>query len=273
MEIKTMSNDNFVTNVEQKSSFGSETTQIATQNNYYGMTPNEACNMTMKLFQDNFPVLEQKAVAAAKKKAEELMKKVIEKLEKDNVRDYSPFGEPDVQYVFLEAQKSYARFGTEDKLSLISKLLSHRITNNNEDSTYKVLLDKAIEITPLLTEEQTDYISLLFLTTKVKFDSIKELTQLDAHFKYISNVFCKSNPDAIAYLNTLGCLQMALINICNHYSDAYGFLKEDVEKICPNNIKKFDGDYTTSPIGSLIAMVNIEQKTHFRFNNKEEFTK
>ena len=263
-----MSNDNNVTNIEQKSSFGSETTQIATQNNYYGMTPEEACEMAMDLFQKNFPVLQQKAIDTAKERAEELVKSVIDKLEKDNVRDYSPFSDPDVQYIFLEAQKSYARFGSEEKLTLISTLLSHRVIDNNEDLTYKVLLDKAIEITPLLTEEQTDYLSLLFLTTKVKLKMTNDLDQLDRTLKYISRVFCKSNRETYAYLNTLGCLQMALINICSVISKIYGFKEEEVEKICPDNIKKLTGDYTTSPVGSLIAMINIENKTHFMFAKK-----
>lgn len=263
-----MSNDNNVTNIEQKSSFGSETTQIATQNNYYGMTPEEAFKMAMKLFQDNFPVLQQIAADTAKKRAEELVNSVVEELNKYNVKDYSAFADPDIQYIFLEAQKSYARFGSEEKISLISKLLANRIAGNNEESSYKVVLDKAIEITPLLTEEQVDYLSLLFLTTKVKHQMINDLDQLDRNLKYISRVFCKSNHETYAYLNTLGCLQIALINICGVISKTYGFKKEEVEKICPDIIKNLSGDYSTSPIGSLIAMINIEEKTLFKFDKK-----
>ena len=43
------------TKIIQKAALGSDTTQIGEQNNYYGMTAEEASNLAIKLFMDNFP--------------------------------------------------------------------------------------------------------------------------------------------------------------------------------------------------------------------------
>lgn len=45
----------------QKAAMGADTTQIASQNNYYGMTAEQASNLAIKLFMDNFPKLQEEA--------------------------------------------------------------------------------------------------------------------------------------------------------------------------------------------------------------------
>ena len=62
------------TKIIQKAALGSDTTQIGEQNNYYGMTAEEASNLAIKLFMDNFPRLQEEAKKIAKERAEELCK-------------------------------------------------------------------------------------------------------------------------------------------------------------------------------------------------------
>ena len=70
------------TKVIQKSALGSDTTQIGEQNNYYGMTAEEASNLAIKLFMDNFPRLQEEAKKIAEERAEELCKNIVDKLKK-----------------------------------------------------------------------------------------------------------------------------------------------------------------------------------------------
>lgn len=68
------------TKIIQKAALGSDTTQIGEQNNYYGMTAEEASNLAIKLFMDNFPRLQEEAKKIAKERAEELCKNIVDKL-------------------------------------------------------------------------------------------------------------------------------------------------------------------------------------------------
>lgn len=53
-----MSNE---TKIIQKAAIGSDTTQIGSQNNYYGITAEKASELAIKLFMDNFPKLQEDA--------------------------------------------------------------------------------------------------------------------------------------------------------------------------------------------------------------------
>ena len=252
--------------VEQKAATRSNTTQIANQNNYYGLTPKEACDMALQLFYENFPKLEKIAREIVEKRMDELMKEIAQKVEDKKIVDMSPFGDPDVQYVMYEAQKNYARFGTKEMLSHISELIVSRIQHNHGKICLKVAIDKAIELVPMLTESQLDILSLLFFTCKVKLNTIKDIHQLKEHLEEITLAFAKAELSSMSYLNMLGCLELRLHDPVEIYATSYNFREKDVETICPEIIKKTRGDYTTSHIGTILAIVNAESKTPYNFN-------
>jgi len=105
------------------------------------LTPQEACNEAIQLFYDNFPRLQADAKALVEKLVRELMDEIAAKLSKEQIVDMSPFGQPDVQYVMLEAQKSYARFGTTESLELLSTLVVERIKQDVGDVCLKITID------------------------------------------------------------------------------------------------------------------------------------
>ena len=55
-------------------------TQIEVQNNYYEMTPEQACQTAINLFMQNFPKLENIARETAEKRASEFCKEAIQKI-------------------------------------------------------------------------------------------------------------------------------------------------------------------------------------------------
>ena len=97
------------TKIIQKAALGSDTTQIGEQNNYYGMTAEEASNLAIKLFMDNFPRLQEEAKKIAKERAEELCKDIVDKLEKQGKTNFSEFSDPDIQYIL---NKSHGKVWT-----------------------------------------------------------------------------------------------------------------------------------------------------------------
>ncbi|MBM6937333.1 hypothetical protein H7U37_02170 [Pseudoflavonifractor phocaeensis] len=259
-----MSDNNIL--VEQKAAMGSHTTQIATQNNYHGLTPKEACDLAMQMFHDNFPKLQEAAREIAEERVSELMSKIADKMGEKQLTDMTPFGDPDVQYVMYEAQKNYARFGTQDMLSNLSELIVNRVQYNHEKICLKVAIDKAIEIVPMLTAEQLDTLSLLFLFSRTKNTKIHNLDELKRFLDEISVVFKKADLSSFSYLNMLGCLELYLYDPVEKCAESYNFKEKDVKKICPEIIKQTAGDYSTSYIGTILAIVNAELKLNKKFD-------
>ena len=254
---------------------GDNNTQIGEQTNIEnkitvvnnGLSPSEASELAIKLFYDNFPKLQQIARDTASQRVEELSNKIIEELSNRNITDLNAFASPDVQYVLFEAQKSYARFGEREKLDILSKLVSDRIEIDEEDNTsMKIAIDKAVSVVGLLSTKQIDYLTLLFIATKVKFGHIKSIDDLKILFRQLEILFPNVADVNCEMLDTLGCIQLHLNFWSKHYSKTYGFDENEVEKILPNVILNLNGDYSTSPVGTVIAIINAAQKTQFNFN-------
>lgn len=254
--------------INQKAAIGSETTQIAIQNNYSGLTPSEACDLATKLFYDNFPRLQECAMQVTEQRIKEFMDEVAKKLQQNNVVDMTPLADPDVQYSLFEAQKSYARFGTAEMLSILSDLISNRVQCNNDDVHIKVSVDSAIEIAGLLSQNDLDYLSFIFLVKQVKFSSIKTFDELKTHILHFEKIFSGVSKLAVPYLDSLKCLKIQLGSPAEMYSDLYGFDKNEIENVLPALFDEVSGDHGTSPIGTVLAIVNAEKKTPHKFSLK-----
>lgn len=238
--------------------------QIVVQGDYneYGssVSAKDASEIAVNLFMANFPKLQEEANCVARERADEICREIINKLQNNNVKDYSSFKEPDMQYILYEAQKSYARFGTSEMLETLTTLISKRVEVDKE-MTLKVTIDRAIEIAPMITTEQLDYLSLLFLCSKVKFNNIKTIDQLKNHLESIAQIFKNADFSSIEYLNMLGCFQIELPNVVEIQAKLYNFSESDVDGICPSNLKLLNGDFSTSYVGTVLAIINAQRKT------------
>lgn len=252
--------------VEQKQGLGNTGTQVGIQNNYYGLTPQQACKMAMELFYDNFPKLQEEAKALVEKRVTTLMDEITFQLCKKNITDMSPLAEPDVQYTIYEAQKNYARFATKESLATLSSLVAERIRQNDSGICLKVAIDKAISIIGMLSPAQMDYLSILFIATKVKFTDIQNTEDFQARFEYLSAVFSSARHSNWAHLNMLGCLQLDLPDVCKISANRYGLPLSEIKKVCPKLVQDLSGDSSVSPVGTVIAIANAEKKTPYRFN-------
>ena len=53
-----------------------------------------------------------------------------------------------------------------------------------------------------------------------------------------------------------------------YLANEYDLPQADVENICPEQIKKLSGDYTTSHIGTILAITNSEVNHGFKLDPK-----
>ena len=250
------------TSILQKAGLGS--TQIGEQNNYYGMTSEQACKMAIDLFWENFPKLIDEAKNTAAKRAEELINEIINNMIKNGVSDFSSLRDPDAQFILFEAQKCYARFGTQELLSMLSSLIEERL-KNDEYSYTKKIIDQAVTVVNVLSPKHLDYLSVLFLLKTARFPHIQSISSLKKELEYIEQEFPLVSADnRISILISSGCLELHLEFIQESLSRIYGFNMEEVKKICPQKFLEMHPDYTVSDIGIVLAIVNAQTK-NFRY--------
>lgn len=262
--MKVMNNPNI--NIKQKLKNSETVTQVGIQNNYTGLSPEEACKLATNLFLENFPKLQEEASKIIKERVDELMFKVVENIHKKNIKDLSSFKDPDVQYILIEAQKNYARFN--NSIDLLAELIVNRIECNDDDTILKIATDNAIKIVPFLSQKELNYLSLLFLLKEVKFPDINSIEKLKEHFELLNSTFPNVSKSSQNYLVSLSCLQIGLIDITEIHSSSYNLVLNDVKKIIPDTFKELNGDYITTHIGKIIAMINAEKLMNTTFDKK-----
>lgn len=248
--------------VNQRTAFGSTATQIGVQNVYQGLSPTEACALATQLFYDNFPKLQEYARKIVDERISELMDEIAKKLNDKKIQDMSPFADPDVQYATYEAQKSYARFGSKDRLSILAELIASRVQHNSGNILLKTSIDKAIEIAPMLTSSQLDTLSLLSLTNQIQLSSITSLESLQQYVTTISDVFKNADlsKQSTLYLVMIGAMQFQLHNAYEFLARTYGLNPSTVKSICPELILKLSGDFLPSQPGIILGSINASEK-------------
>lgn len=245
---------------------GSHNTQIGQQNNnlYLGMSPEKACEIAMNLFWDNFPKLQQQAMEKVEQLVKEFCDTTVNKIIQEKITDLSPFSTPDMQYILVDAQNSYARFGNDALLSNLSTLIVQRVKFDKNDYM-KIVLDRAIQIIPNLSKQQIDTLTLMFYFKKVKFNNIRTCDDLKNHIDEYCDLFSTCSFEGYSLLNSLGCLDLDLASIPEKLSDTYSLDIEDVKRLCPDKIKNLHPDYSPSHVGIIIAIANSKQKTNLKF--------
>lgn len=252
-----MNEDNV--SVDQKVAKGGTANGVV--NNYYGIAPTDAMKMLMDLFERNFPKLQDKAMETVQARVEELRQEIYKLFQEQQITDYSAFEDPDVQYVFNEAQRDYARFGNQESLNTIARLLVKRIQHNDQkDLLIHVAMDRAVSIAGTIKESHLDTLSLIFLTKHTKTRGIDTTERLKELLTEYASAFSKASANTLDSLNLHGCLKINLHDAAQAFSEKYGFDLNAVKQILPSIFSCVPGDYGLSPTGIVLAIVNAEQK-------------
>lgn len=254
--------------IEQKTGKNSSGINVGVQNVYNGISLEQAVEITNKLFIDNFPKLQEEAMIVANKRMDELEAKLFKKLSENPNINYSVFADPDMQYVLFEAEKTYARVGNRESLDGLCSLIETRI-ENNEDDYLKLIIDSAIQITPKLSSEQINYLTIMFLLKRAQFNGINTISDLSNTLKRLESLYGPVSAKGVSLLNNLGCFDFCLGSVEDILSKKYSLDKEQIVAVMPDDFNSVSGDYFTSDIGTVIAISNINVKENNNLKPKD----
>lgn len=209
----------------------------------------------------------------------------IKNFTKENLDKFAKrFAEPDMQLSIENAQKSYAKYGDNNKLEQLINLLLKKGTEKPE-SMKNYLIDKALETVPMLTQKQLEYLMfLMYRRVFIESDSIQEI--YDKHIAYLVELSdaIDLSPANIEYLEQLTLIKRPAVRITNpqfisiikeqyneHFTKLFSRELSEPEilklftDINPQVAEVFQKAAPTTPItlnplGSLIALQNAEIK-------------
>lgn len=249
-------------------------TSIGAQNNVNINGGNINVNLTVDhnmveqqirtLWDENFPRLQAEAQRKAVERMEEMLGVIRDKVLSSIGERISEFSDPGVQYAVYDAMKSYARYGDKNLLTLLPEMLAERI--NSDDLYLKLVVDQAMEKARFLTVTQIDGLTALFICKHVKFTNIKKVQDLKEILSNLELNLGDVKPSAFTMPLAQGCLELKLGKAHRILAVKYGFLEDEVLKICPSIVRNLPGDYGVSPVGIVLAIVNAKRKLGYEFN-------
>lgn len=182
--------------MKQENKLGSQSTQIAQQNNYYGMDYQNTKSLCQDLIRNELEKYKADAELLAKERDEKFLSTLFEKLHRENINDNSmckEFRNPDMQYTFVEAQKAFIRLGTPELETILSNLLVDRVKENNR-TLLQIALAEAVSVVPILLPSQLDILALCF---RLRYTHNILINNLPTFFNYLQEQILPHVPNAI----------------------------------------------------------------------------
>lgn len=229
-----------------------------------GLSVDDALIIANSLFKSNFPLLQQEAEKIVNERIDCFLNSFTAEAEKEGIEDFSCFKSPDMQYAFYDSMKTFARYGTDELLEILNKLLINRM--RVDELKIKIAIDNAINIATKLDDESLNYLSLMFLSKQVVFLECDRNTD-NLIKKY--NDFADKMPiskNHAEYLDSLGCLRICLGNAIETIAQSHNISFNSISGLISNKFKFIHGDYATSHPGTVLAIINIK-----RYFPDEEF--
>jgi len=190
-------------NVTQKAALGSETTQIAIQNNYNGLSAQDAAQMAFKMFRDYYPQLQKEAL-------EEVERLVAEKLDSFPPENIVA---PKARIAVTTLQN--ASIAEEHEIrSMFAALLANSMNSDMQSEVHPSFA----EIVKQLSADEAKVLNYIFKKQTIPLVSIKyqnekgEGTLIDKNFSDVGCIVGCAFPLKIAsYFDNL--LRLGLIEI------------------------------------------------------------
>ena len=168
--------------VTQKGGIGSKNTQIEKQINLYsGISYSDVKNLCISLIEKKLSEYRQEALAIAEERSNRLTETFLGKLAEEKMeyeKVIEEFKNPDMQYAFVAAQKSFIRTGTPDLEKILSDLLINRLKENNR-SLLQIALSEAINVVSILLPEQMHILALCFAVSRTSWPIISHSDLID----------------------------------------------------------------------------------------------
>ena len=169
--------------LSQTNSIGGKGTQIATQNNYYGMSYSDTKTLCLDLIKVELDNYKETAALEAKRRNDELLNSFIKKIQEEQIDKDTvgkEFKNPDMQYTYIDAQKAYIRSGAKDLEGILTDLLVNRI-KESKHSLLQIALREAITVVPMLLPKHFEALALCFMLRYSKVSTINSMEDLDQY--------------------------------------------------------------------------------------------
>ena len=217
--------------MKQENKLGSQSTQIALQNNYYGMDYQNTKSLCQDLIRNELEKYKSDAEQLAKERDEKFLSTLFEKLHRENIDDNSmckEFRNPDMQYTFVEAQKAFIRLGTPELETILSNLLVDRAKESNR-TLLQIALAEAVSVVPMLLPSQLDILALCF---RLRYTRNNIINNLPTFFNYIQEQILPHVPNAIDKISSYqhlvytktASIDLGEISLENIFIETYGGL-------------------------------------------------
>lgn len=233
-----------------------------------GVSIENAKQIALNVFKDNFLELSEKAASTALTRAEEIVNEFILTLYEENQLVIDKLQEPAIQYSLFNVQREYAKTGDIGLKEQELKLLIERI-GSEERSLKQIVLDEAIETLPKLSQEQLNFICYIFivdnLTTKLlqkEYDGQEKIDTND--FLNKLSKFCDFSSKnlrqhMIGHLQYLGCIR-EFVDSGKYFDSPINSIKHLVEKHCGHEV-------TDENIVSVLKSINTNFAKYYRIWN------
>lgn len=182
----------------------------------YGVSYNDARDIAMNVFKENFSKLSQNAHRLAIDRADEFTINYMYELHQREPQAVENIEDPGVQSDILEAQSGFAKSGDRDLGEILVDILVDR-TARTERTTASLALSAAISTAQKLTSSHFAALTALFVFKQLRFFQIDHPEQL---YQRISHYLSPTRDDMVRlsasdvqYLTALGCITISMGSI------------------------------------------------------------
>lgn len=267
--------------LKQDNKLGSQNTQIAEQNNFYGLDYINTKEVCLDLIKNELDIYRNEAEAIAIERDERLLKTFFERLQEEKLSDErvcEEFKNPDMQYTYVEAQKAYIRLGTQELEDMLADLLVCRV-KENQKTLFQIVLREAITVVPMLLPEQLDILALCF---RLRYTRSLGVDDFDSFFDYlnqsilphISSINDKNSLYQHLVYAKVGSIDMGQVLLETLFSEVYGglFLKGYTTDELQEYLSMYPAYFTQclqNPKKIQISAISLEAFEEILEKNKE----
>lgn len=201
-----------MTPIKMDQTSGSDSTNIQVAGDaHFGLSYNEARQISLDIFKANFYEFSETAAKKALERAEEITEKFLNTFFENFHQNKAKLEEPAVQSSIYEVQKAYARTGDKQLEQRLLDTLVARV-GSEERGINQIVLDEAIAVLPKLTENEVNLLSFSVSAVKVRYQGINTLQAFE---DFVNNGLLKFFPDTIStaestHLQYCGCYTLPM---------------------------------------------------------------
>lgn len=151
-----------------------------------GISYSEAREIALQTFRDNAYKLSEVAQKTAIERAELLINRFLEKMQRESPELIHKIVDPDIQYSVINGQKQFARSGRPETLELLTDLMKKRF-QAEDHSLSAIVLNEAIEVMAKVTSNHLLLITSLFLSKNYRQPSVRDF--INNQYKVMNNNF------------------------------------------------------------------------------------